>query len=160
MNQTQKIPTRPLATRLITLAALFTRPMIMGVRALVIDSEKRVLLVRHSYVPGYWLPGGGVEHGETLLDALARELREEGNIALEGEAPVLHGVYLNRDACSYNHETLFVVRGFRQTGPFAPTMEIVESQFFPVDALPPEAIASVRKRIDEVVGGVPTSPYW
>ncbi|WP_445730666.1 NUDIX domain-containing protein [Methylocystis sp. IM2] len=160
MTETKRFPARPLATRVITLAALITRPMIMGVRGLVIDAQKRVLLVRHSYVAGYWLPGGGVEHGETLLDALARELREEGNIVLSGEAPVLHGVYLNRDACRYNHETLFVVRGFRQTGPFAPTREIVEAGFFPADALPEDAIESVRKRIDEVMGGVPTSPYW
>lgn len=160
MDEAKKFPARPLATRLITFAALFTRPMIMGVRGLVIDAQRRVLLVRHSYVGGYWLPGGGVEHGETLLDALTRELREEGNIVLEGEAPRLHGVYLNRDACRYNHEALFVVRGFRQTAPFSPTLEIVESRFFPADALPPEAIPSVSKRIAEVMGGAPTSPYW
>lgn len=160
MKESNKSPARPLATRLITAAALFTRPMILGVRALVIDDKQRALLVRHSYVGGYWLPGGGVEWGETLIDALARELREEGNIALDGAEPVLHGVYFNRDACSYNHEALFVVRDFRQIGPFAPTMEIVESRFFPVDALPTDAIASVRKRIDEVISGGARSPYW
>jgi ADP-ribose pyrophosphatase YjhB (NUDIX family) len=160
MKQTNRFSARPLATRLITLAALFTRPMILGVRGLVIDADRRVLLVQHSYVAGYWFPGGGVEHGETLQDALARELREEGNIALTGDAPVLQGVYFNRDACRYNHEALFVVRNFHQTGPFAPTMEIVEAQFFPADALPPDAVPSVRKRIDEAMGGAPRSPYW
>ena len=53
----------------------FTRGMTLGVRALVIDERNRVFLVKHSYVSGWYLPGGGVEPGETVIDALIRELR-------------------------------------------------------------------------------------
>ncbi len=148
-----------LVTRLITFGALFQRPMTLGVRGLVIDPENRVLLVRHSYVPGLYLPGGGVERGETLFEALARELAEEGNIALAG-APSLHGVYLNRRASQRDHVALFVVREFRQTAPRLPDREIVEAGFFRADALPQDATAATRARVAEVLLGGSSSPYW
>ena len=72
----------------------FARAMTLGVRALVIDEEGRVFLVKHSYVSGWHLPGGGVEAGETLSEALARELQEEGNIEMTAP-PQLHGLFFN-----------------------------------------------------------------
>src|SRR5262249_16771891 len=62
----------------------FARGLTLGVRGVVIDEQRRVFLVQHTYVRGWHLPGGGVEPGETLITALARELAEEGNIELTG----------------------------------------------------------------------------
>ena len=45
--------------------------MTLGVRAVVLDGENRVFLVKHCYVSGWHLPGGGVEVGESFLDALS-----------------------------------------------------------------------------------------
>ena len=42
--------------------------MTLGVRGVVLDGEDRVFLVKHSYVAGWHLPGGGVEVGETFLE--------------------------------------------------------------------------------------------
>ncbi|MGA8171674.1 MAG: NUDIX domain-containing protein [Methylocystis sp.] len=149
----------PIATRLITFAALFQRPMTLGVRGLVIAPDGKVLLVRHTYVPGFYLPGGGVEGGETLMESLTRELAEEGNIAVD-EPPALFGVYLNRAASSRDHVALYVVRAFRQTAPHVPDREIAEAGFFSPDALPEDATRATRERLDEVLRGAKVSPYW
>src|SRR3569832_2868665 len=67
----------------------FARGMTLGVRAVVLEGDNRVFLVKHSYVAGWHLPGGGVEVGETFRDALQRELMEEGRSEMTDE-PELH----------------------------------------------------------------------
>jgi ADP-ribose pyrophosphatase YjhB (NUDIX family) len=137
----------------------FARAMTLGVRALVIDANGRIFLVKHSYISGWYLPGGGVEAGETLLQALARELREEGNIEMT-EAPRLHGMFFNDRVSRRDHVALFVVRAFRQSAAPVPDREIVAHGFFDLDALPNDTTASTRARIIEVLGGAPVSEQW
>ena len=67
-----------------------TRSQTLGVQGIVIDGSNKVLLVRHSYVRGSHLPGGGVERDENLEQALRRELLEEPGIELTRK-PCLHG---------------------------------------------------------------------
>src|SRR5438128_1303607 len=104
----------PLLRRVLHAYWRFARAMTLGVRALVLDEAGRIFLVKHSYVVGWHLPGGGVEAGETLTQALARELREEGNIELT-EPPQLYGFYFNSRDSRRDHVAVYVVRGFRQT---------------------------------------------
>ena len=137
----------------------FARAMTLGVRALVIDEEGRIFLVKHSYVSGWHLPGGGVEAGETLAEALARELREEGNIEIMAP-PRLHGLFFNNRASRRDHVALFVVRAFRQSAVPVPDREIVAHGFFAPDALPNETTASTRARIFEVLNGARVSERW
>ena len=89
--------------------ARYTRGLTVGVRAVVLDRAGRVLLIEHSYSPGWHLPGGGVQAGETIRDALARELIEEANVTITGP-PELHGVFFNRNASRRDHVFVFVVR--------------------------------------------------
>jgi ADP-ribose pyrophosphatase YjhB (NUDIX family) len=146
-------------SRLIVAAARFTRPMTLGVRALVIDAEERVLLVRHTYVPGFFLPGGGAECGETLEESLARELVEEGNVRLTAPAP-LFGLYFNRRVSRRDHVALYIVRDFTQDAPRLPDYEIAEAGFFARDALPEGTTPATRARLAEYFDGAPVSPYW
>ena len=48
------------------------RGMTLGVRAACFDAEGRIFLVRHSYVAGWHMPGGGIERSETADEALAK----------------------------------------------------------------------------------------
>ena len=135
------------------------RGMTLGVRALVVDAAGRIFLVKHSYVSGWHLPGGGVEPGETFIDALIRELREEGNI--EPMAPPrLHGLFFNDRVSRRDHVAVFVVDHFRQIADPVPDREIVAHGFFPLDALPNDTTAPTRARIIEALSGVPITERW
>jgi 8-oxo-dGTP pyrophosphatase MutT (NUDIX family) len=137
----------------------FARGLTLGARALVIDETRRIFLVQHTYVHGWHLPGGGVEPGETLLAALTRELREEGNIELT-EPPVLHGVFYNPRWSRRDHVACFVVQSFHQSAPPAPNREIAASRFFALEELPGDTGAGSRARIAEVLLGAPVSERW
>jgi ADP-ribose pyrophosphatase YjhB (NUDIX family) len=153
-----RLPAR-LVIRLAHLWFLLARPLTLGTRGLVLDDAGRVLLVKHGYVPGWHLPGGGVEVGETFEAALARELAEEANVVFEGP-PTLHGVFFNRHVSRRDHVAVYVVRRFRVTGERAPDREIVAARFFARDALPPDTTRGTRSRLAEVLEGAPISPLW
>ena len=137
----------------------FSRGMTLGVRGLVVDDSARVLLVQHSYVRGWHLPGGGVERGETMLQALTRELSEEGNVRIN-RAPRLHGMFYNGRVSRRDHVAVYIVDDFEQIGPHVPNREIRHASFFALDALPNDTTAGTRARIAEVFGGAPVSEYW
>jgi 8-oxo-dGTP pyrophosphatase MutT (NUDIX family) len=149
----------PAIRRLLHFYWSFARGLTLGVRGLVIDEKGRIFLVKHSYVAGWHLPGGGVEVGETLLDALIRELAEEGNIEPTAP-PALHGMFFNDRTSRRDHVAVYVLRDFRQTAEPVPGSEIIEHGFFAVADLPDDTTAATRARIIEVVGGAPTSERW
>ncbi|MCC7347251.1 MAG: NUDIX domain-containing protein, partial [Variibacter sp.] len=105
------------------------------------------------------LPGGGVETGETFLSALARELEEEGNIRLTAP-PHLHGLFYNPSVSRRDHVAVYVVRAFVQERAPAPGREIIAHGFFPRSALPPETTPGTRRRLAEVLDGVPAGERW
>jgi len=137
----------------------FARGMTLGVRAVVLDAENRVFLVKHSYLAGWHLPGGGVEVGETFHDALQRELAEEGRIELSGE-PVLHGLFLNSHVSRRDHVAVYLIKHFRQDRLPEPNREIIACGFFDPAALPAETTRGTRLRISEVLDGKEPIATW
>jgi ADP-ribose pyrophosphatase YjhB (NUDIX family) len=137
----------------------FARGMTLGVRAIVVNEAGQVFLVEHSYVTGWHLPGGGVETGETLREALARELIEEGGITMLGD-PVLHGVFHNARASRRDHVAVFIVRAFRQDGGPRHRHEIIGHGFFSPGALPAGATRGTRARLAEALDGAPVGERW
>jgi 8-oxo-dGTP pyrophosphatase MutT (NUDIX family) len=133
--------------------------MTLGVRAVVVDRDGRVFLVKHSYVAGWHLPGGGVEVGETLRISLARELLEEGGITAFGPAE-LHGVFFNARVSRRDHVAVYVLRDFRQEGVPHNPREIIGHGFFARDALPTDTTRGTRARIAEVFDGAPIAEQW
>jgi ADP-ribose pyrophosphatase YjhB (NUDIX family) len=149
-----------LRARLFHLYFLIRRPLTVGVRAVIHDREANaILLIRHTYVPGWQLPGGGVEVGETLGEALVRELAEEGNIAFTAP-PVLKSMHFNRRSSRRDHVGLYLIESFSQTAPKLPDHEIAEAGFFPLDRLPQGTTPATLRRIAEFFEGNPVSPYW
>jgi ADP-ribose pyrophosphatase YjhB (NUDIX family) len=133
--------------------------MTLGVRAVVLEDAARVLLVEHTYLPGWWLPGGGVDRGETAEAAMARELREEAGID-PTQRPKLISVHSNEPGFKGDHVLLFRVDAFRRTGAAPQAREIRRAEFFPLDALPEGTTAATRRRLAEVLEGAASDAMW
>lgn len=131
----------------------------LGVRALVVDNASRVLLVRHTYRPGWHFPGGGVERNEAIDAALARETFEEAGIVPTAPAR-LFGIYANFKAYPGDHVVLFIIEHWRRDHVPAPNAEIVEQGFFALDQLPQSLSPGTARRLEEVFGGAERSEDW
>lgn len=146
------------AIRILHLVFLLTRGMTLGVRGACFDVDGRVFLVRHTYLPGWHLPGGGVERRETALLSLTREIAEEGNlVALD--VPQLFHIYYNCEMTPRDHVLLYRLT-VRQTAERLPDREIAEAGFFALDALPPDTTPGTRRRLAELSGASPPAERW
>ena len=146
------------ALRLLHVYFSFARGMTMGVRAACFDAEGRIFLVRHSYIGGWHMPGGGLERDETAEEALIKELREEGNLKIVGKPKLFH-VYFNTSITRRDH-VVFYRAIVEQTAPRLPDWEIAESGFFEIDKLPAETTEATHRRLAELRGEAEPAHYW
>ena len=112
---------------------------IVGVSA-VIFVDKSVVLVRRKQEPakGQWsLPGGAVELGEGILEALARELQEELSvkIAVGGLVGVFDRIFHDHKNQVQYHYVLVDYWGWLVEGNPSPASDVSEALLVPLDEL-------------------------
>ena len=138
-------------------AKALIRPVVFGVCGVVEDGQGQVLLVRHTSVGGWHLPGGGVGWGEPPENAVMRELEEETGLA-ESTAPAFVALYSRKVFWTTNLIALYRLRNARID--FKPNLEIREARFFDSADLPDGTTEATRRRLAELAGKAQRTPYW
>jgi 8-oxo-dGTP pyrophosphatase MutT (NUDIX family) len=135
----------------------FRRPTTAGTRAIALTPEGKVILIRHSYIPGWHLPGGGKGRHEEASAAVLRELREEiGLISHDGLATMAE--YEHVIDFKHDRVSLFVVRNVAYAP--HPTLEIVDVGEFELDDLPTDASLPTVRRLAEFQGKAAVQDGW
>ena len=138
---------------------LGARALTIGVRAAIISSDRRVVLVRHPYTRGWHFPGGGVERNETCISALRREILQEVGISQYSE-PELFGVYFNGEVSKRDHVVLFKCNYDGPVPRQPPSWEISEVALFSIEALPSDTDPGTRRRVREIQSLSSASCEW
>ncbi len=136
----------------------WTRAVTLGARVAVFDRNSQVLLVKHTYAPGWLFPGGGVEFGETAISAAIREVREEAGIVALG-APKLFGLFSNHKNFPGDHLAFFTLQDFDRE-PWKPNREIAAAEFFALNAMPEGTTNGTKRRLAEINGDQPLAANW
>ena len=154
MNSRQRL----IARVFLTLKGFWHR-LTLGARVMVVDGDK-VLLIRHTYVPGWQFPGGGVSPGETLETCGARETLEETGYRVTGPME-LFGIYHNASTVTdRDHVAFYVARRFEKEFDRKPDREIAEVGWFDRRNLPEKVTPATSQRIDEYFDGAPRRDIW
>lgn len=114
----------------------------IAVSALIFE-EGRVLLAHRRDIDWWNLPGGGMEVGETVDEALRREVAEE--TGLEVEVEQLVGVYSKPQ----KQEIVLTFRCHITGGTLTATEETRECRYFAPEALPTNTLPKHRQRIED-----------
>lgn len=129
----------------------------IGPRAIILNTENQILLVKHTYQPHWYLPGGGIKKGESATAALLRELKEEvGLIALE--EPKLFGIYFNQHLGISDYPIIYIVKNYSITP--VQSEEIEEKGWFYYHNLPQMISPGTKRRLDEYFINTAKTEHW
>ncbi|MGD9592885.1 MAG: NUDIX domain-containing protein [Candidatus Berkiella sp.] len=131
----------------------------IGVKALIINEHKEVMLVEHTYMQGWHLPGGGVNPSETPIEAIIREVQEETGLIVK-QTPSLFAIYTHLICGASDYPLLYVITQFASPPKVKLCREIKQACWFDINNLPPNTTESTRLRIQEVLKSTPAAPHW
>lgn len=150
-------PLYQIATRILRKCQSLLGISTLGARAIILNENNQVLLVKHTYQPHWYIPGGGVKKGESTKAALLRELKEEvGLTALE--EPILFGIYHHYYLKVNDYPVVYVVKKFSLAETFSP--EIENSGWFDYAALPEMTSPGTKRRLSEYFTNQAPSETW
>jgi 8-oxo-dGTP diphosphatase len=119
----------------------------IAVSALLFDEQQRILLAHRRDIDWWNLPGGGMELGETVEEAVKREVLEETGLKVEVEQLV--GVYSKPQ----KQEVVLTFRCHKVGGALTATEESRECRYFVPDGLPINTLPKHRQRIVDALLG-------
>lgn len=153
-----RVRIEPFTRPIFFLVSRLQRGMTLGVRAVAVDARGRVMLVKHTYLAGWWLPGGGVDRGETIGDAAVRELFEETGLKATTSG-ILVSVHSNERFFRGDHVLVYRFDAF-EVGERTSHGEIAEIGWFDPLDLPEDVHRATRSRLGEIFSGAPVDPCW
>jgi ADP-ribose pyrophosphatase YjhB (NUDIX family) len=152
-------PWQRIRTRAFLFSTGLARRMTLGVRGVLIDGDK-VFLIRHTYLPGWQFPGGGVEPGENAEHSVGREIVEETGYRLTGR-PKLFGLYhQTNETTNRDHVAVYLCPAFEHVRQFRPNAEIAEAGWFHRAELPATVTRPTVQRLAEIFDGAETRAEW
>jgi ADP-ribose pyrophosphatase YjhB (NUDIX family) len=152
-------PWQRIRTRVFLFFVGVKRRMTLGVRMMLIDGD-RVFLIRHTYLPGWQLPGGGVEPGESAEDCAVREALEETGYRVLGRPQLLGFYHLTNRTTNRDYVAVYLSRTYEKAAEFKSNMEIAEAGWFDRNLLPADTTDGTLQRLAEVFGGEAPSAKW
>jgi len=127
--------------------------LVLVTDGIIINQKKEVLLLKRSYLPfknSWVLPGGHVDRGEMVEEALVREVFEETGLKIK--KPQLLGVYSDpeRDPRYPTASVVFLIKSFQ--GQLVGNKESTDQKFFPLSKLPKKIGFDHRQIINDFRG--------
>jgi ADP-ribose pyrophosphatase YjhB (NUDIX family) len=142
----RRVPKRVRRFSLVLLNARFT----VTVGAVIVDEQKRVLLLQHRFRPGndWGIPGGFIHPREQPEEAMRRELREEIGLEIDN----LELAFINTLQVVRQVEIVFRATPCNEAQPRS--LEVQKVEWFDVAALPPNLVNYQRWMIQRALQNV------
>ncbi len=147
-----------LTLRVLYKLALFywkiTNPRSIGSRCLIVKNNQ-ILLLRHSYMPDYYIPGGGIKKNETITEGIIRELKEEVGITVSIDDLMLFLIIESNLEYKQDTAFIFLVKNITKDQQINShnhdKKEILEIKWFDLDNLPKDLSVTTNLVIKEYI---------
>lgn len=131
------------------------RPITIGVKVIA-ESDGKILLIKNRYDKHWYLPGGGVKSGETVIECAVREVYEECGVSLENLK--ILGVYYS--FAEYKSDHIILIQAHFSDQCLKRGLEIERLGLFDVQFLPERISPATKRRLEEYQTGNVSNGRW